>query len=61
MSDFNVYAVYYTAATGTYEAGYVWNNILVQSGGSVPVISGSSLVEDTDRKYPIGSIYTVTS
>ena len=52
-----VYAVYYTAATGSYAAGYVWNNILVPSGGTLPTIAGSALVKDADRKYPIGSTY----
>lgn len=56
-----VYAVYYEAATDGYDAGYVWNNILVPSDGSVPTITGSLLVSDPDRKYPIGSTYKATS
>lgn len=56
-----VYAVYYAAPTVSYDAGYVWNNILVPSSGAVPEISGSLLVADPDRKYPIGSTYKATS
>lgn len=62
MSDmFIVYAVYYEAAADGHDAGYVWNNILVPSDGAVPTITGSLLVSDPDRKYPIGSTYKATS
>ncbi|MFT8482722.1 MAG: hypothetical protein ABF689_06895 [Gluconobacter cerinus] len=61
MTDLVVYAVYYTAATDTYKAGYVWNNILVPSDGSPPTVEGSLSVQDAERKYPIGSTYTASA
>lgn len=57
MTQGNVYAVYYTAATGGHPAGYVWNNI-VASSTDVPVIPGSTVIADAARAYPIGSTYT---
>ena len=56
-----VYAVYYTSETDGHSVGYVWNNILVSSTSSVPVISGSGLISDPSRKYPIGSTYSATA
>ena len=59
MSDsIVVYAVYYTSATDGYAAGYVWNNIMWNGAGDSPAPSGSGVIADADRKYPIGSIYT---
>jgi len=52
------YAVYYTAATGDYAAGYVWNRVLWDGASGWAPPAGSAALADAANTYPIGSIYT---
>ncbi|GBR03088.1 hypothetical protein AA0229_1860 [Gluconobacter cerinus NRIC 0229] len=56
-----VYAVYLTAATSAYPAGYIINNIVCENTMTPTVSSGQAAVADPDRKYPIGSTYTASA
>ncbi|GBQ69614.1 hypothetical protein AA103196_2261 [Ameyamaea chiangmaiensis NBRC 103196] len=61
------YAMYYTAATGSFAVGYVWNRIKWDGVSTWAPPAGSAIVLDEPDAttgvcaYPIGSSYTAAA